>query len=704
MNPLRKAYYILRYLGPGFAWTRARIAVEKRLGHAKRVYAPRAWDSIELPEIAPQAPRDWSAYAAWKRDNAPPFLFPLGQPPMIDREQFAESRSPSLAERIALLRENRCVYFFRTPAPKAIDWRENALDGSRGDSTLDWHEIPDFLPGQGDIRSLWEPARAAWAIDLARAHARRITPDATALYWRWLDSWLDSSPPFRGVHWKCGQESSVRFLALAIGFWALADSADEDAWRKFTRLAWATGYRVYHHIDYAVSQNNNHALSEAVGLLLVSGLFPEFQDAPRWAARGRQVLADGLKRQFYGDGAYVQHSFNYQRVALQMGMLGLRLAELAKAPFERGHYDRLGRCVEFLFEMMEPRNGRLPNYGHNDGALVLPLSECDFQDYRPALQAGHFLAQRKRLLPTGAWDEDLRWLFGAEADKAPGNHISPRKPQSSAFRVGGYCTLRSRESWAMIRCHTYRDRPSQNDNLHLDLWWRGQNVLCDAGTYLYYVDGRADLERYFRSAAAHNVAQIDQREPFESVTRFLWFPWPRATLRRFEREADRQIFEGESHDYERAPWRIKRRRSVIAYEDDTWVVIDDFFGRGEHEFALHWHCMDAPLVLIADENRARLETPAGQLWIAFAATSNAIERTTIVRGRDEPGSPQGWSAPYYAERQPNPTLEIVARSVAPLRIVTVISPRAMRAAPETTLGDAERWRLNDVLDLWQSDH
>ena len=45
---------------------------------------------------------------------------------------------------------------------------------------------------------------------------------------------------------------------------------------------------------------------------------------------------------------------------------------------------------EFLFQMMEPSNGRLPLYGNNDGAYVLPLSECDFTDYRPAIQSTHF--------------------------------------------------------------------------------------------------------------------------------------------------------------------------------------------------------------------------------------------------------------------------------------------------------------------------
>ena len=43
----------------------------------------------------------------------------------------------------------------------------------------------------------------------------------------------------------------------------------------------------------------------------------------------------------------------------------------------------------------------------------------------------------------------------------------------------------------MVRCHRYRDRQGQCDTLHVDLWWRGRNVLCDAGSYQYFTPGPA---------------------------------------------------------------------------------------------------------------------------------------------------------------------------------------------------------------------
>ena len=161
------------------------------------------------------------------------------------------------------------------------------------------------------------------------------------------------------------------------------------------------------------------------------------------------------------------------------------------------------------------------------------------------MQAAHFLATGRRLLPTGPWDEDLLWLFGPAALEA--DRDEHPQPVSTGFEVGGYYTLRRDDSWAMIRCHTYRDRPSHVDPLHLDLWWRGLNILRDCGTYQYYIPGRGDIERYFKSIAGHNTVEIDGRDPIELVSRFLWLPWPKARVRHYEpRNVAAKWFEGEA--------------------------------------------------------------------------------------------------------------------------------------------------------------
>ncbi len=700
MTPWKKAWYIFRYLGPRVVWLRLGVYASKFLGRSKRVFSPRPWGEIDLADICqPNVPADMEHYAAYKRANPQPFLFGLGKPPAIPDAIANErgQRLPSLPERQGLLDEMRCVYCFAQPSPERIDWYHNPFCDGRSDPEPTWCEIPDYLPEQGDPRTLWEPARSVWGIDLARIAARGTHDDPHTLLWQWVDDWMDACPPYHGYQWRCGQESSVRLFAIAMGIWATGDQMTDAQWLRFARLAWATGYRVYHHINYAVSQKNNHAFSEAVGLMMVAHLFPEFAESPRWWAKGRKVLARELRRQCYADGSYLQQAMNYHRVMIQDAILGIRLAELAGEPFEQDIYDILAKASEFLFQMIDPETGKVPLYGNNDGAHVLPFSECDFLDFRPAIQAGYLLATGKRLLPEGHWDEDALWLVG---DTILTTALEQeRQPTSSAFDVGGYYTLRRDEdsTWMMTRCHTYRDRQGHCDTLSVDLWWQGVNILRDSGTYQYYIPGRPDKERYFASMAAHNGVQVDGVDALEKVGRFLIFPWSKASMRHMETgDASGLYFEAQCDDYNRKPWGVVHRRAILSLPGARWVIVDDLLGSGEHAGRWWWHLADGEVDLDAAGRGIRLHTAAGPFSLAVASTSG-IDNMELIHGRDVPGQVQGFTAPYYGRLDPVSVLEVDARAPLPLRMVTVLGPGdpAVVAEPENGKSDGI-WRITSA--------
>lgn len=709
MNSIVLAWNILRHLGPEFVCRRLHLKAREWCGVPARTFRSRPWDEIRLRDICDRStPCDPDEYAAFKRRQAPAFLFPAGRPPPPGEAIRAGplERRPPLVERIRLLEEGRCVLFFCMPSAEPIRWDVNPLDPSRrSDGKRPWFELPDFDPRQGDIRTLWEPARAAWALDLARARLHGVAVDAGGLLARWLDSFLEACPPFLGPQWKCGQESAVRFVALALAFWALADEPAITAarWVQLVRLAWATGHRIAGHISYAISQKNNHAISEACGLMLAARLFPELRRARAWYRLGRLVLQRELRRQIAPDGSYVQHSMNYQRVMLDGALLALRLAELEGRPFPRDIYDRVGRAGELLFQMMEPSNGHLPQYGDDDGALVLPLTECAFHDYRPVCQAVHYLVRRERLLPPGPWDEQLLWLFGTEA---LGTGALRRQPQSSALEIGGYYTLRGTRSWAMIRCHTYRDRPAHIDPLHLDLWWEGQNILRDCGTYQYYIPDAPALERYFRSIAAHNTLMVDDAEPVEWVSRFLCLPWPRARRVRWQADAGRPLlFEGIHETYNRWPWHCVHRRAVLGAAD-VWVIVDDLIGTGTHRACLRWHLADLPWQADPARHVVTLDTPSGPLSIHMAGET-LPQGFRVVAGELSPV--QGFAAPCYGQRVPIPVVEATWECGLPLRVLTVIGPgrpaeirprEPGRGIAEGTGAKVQRWAIStDTMDL-----
>ncbi len=681
MNALQKSWYVLRYLGPRFVLVRLRLAAWARLGALRRVFAPQPWDQIDLGAILrPDVPREPQDYARWRADHVPTFLFPSARPPAAVRALPGGERRPKLDERLALLEQGRCVYFYDVVPDEPVAWNRNPLTG--GVATMDrpWYELSDFDPQQGDIRTLWEPARFAWAFDLARAAARGydLAP-LRRLFERWLDSWMDACPPFLGVHFKCGQEAAVRMIGVSFAARALypPGAMPTELAVRLLKLAWATGYRIAHHIDYAISQKNNHAISEACGLLLVGQLFPELRDAARWWRRGREVLERELLRQIYDDGSYVQHSLNYQRVALHGAVLAMRLAEIAGRPLPGSVYERVGRSGEFLRQLADAATGRLPHYGNDDGAYVLPLTECHRLDVRPLVQSLYYLQHRRRALTAGPWDEALLWLFGDEAALTPVD--PPPGVRSQAFEAGGYYTLRGPESWAMIRCHRYRDRPAQRDNLHVDLWWHGCNVLCDAGTYQYFVPDNPALAEYFRSPAAHNVVQPADTEPITHLSRFTWFPWPDARKLKFEPRQTTAagpvgLFEGVVLDYEKTPRPVRWRRCLLRLTPQCWLVIDDLLGRGRGSATVFWHVADGPVEL--RDQSVRIQLPPGHASLHLAAPGSELSRVRLVRA--DPGAahsltrPQGLAAPNYSRLAPRPAIEWRLSATLPIRCLTLI--------------------------------
>jgi hypothetical protein len=374
----------------------------------------------------------------------------------------------------------------------------------------------------------------------------------------------------------------------------------------------------------------------------------------------------------------------------------MRLAELAGRPFERDVYDHVGRAAEFLYQLTDRTCGRAPQYGNDDGACVLPITECDLHDFRPVIQSSHFLVHRKRLFPEGPWDEEMHWLFGDEAASAA--TCNEHKWGSAAFDAGGYYKLARDSSWAMIRCHDYRDRPGQCDSLHVDLWWKGTNVLRDCGTFRYYHPENRDLERYFTARAAHNTVVVDGAEPMHWVTRFLWVPFPRARCTRFDGEA--RVFEGRQLDYDRSPWNVLHRRTVIALDEAVWLIVDDFLGRGAHALELRWHLADEPCRLDSAAGEIHLSTSSGPVTVLTTSRSGASPEVSVRRDQRRPPM-AGLAAPYYSACVGIPSVVVQRAALLPERLVTAVGLGvSARAHPEGMESGQESWRIESADALW----
>lgn len=659
--------HLLGFVGADWILFRARYALQKHTGLLKRRFPPMPWDAIGLSEVLRKGVSDDAeGYRAYRNSAGAPFFFPQGRLPSAEllRRVIGECG----VERTIRVADDFChgkfLYYSRHVCDLGWppDWLRNPFTGGRHETETHWCEYPTFSATLGDIKDVWEPSRFAAAFWLARAYALTHDDAYPEAFWQLVESWCRQNPPNRGPNWKCGQETAIRLFGWCFGLYAFWNSSATTAPRvsMLVKAIALQTERIARNIDFAVSQRNNHALSEAAGLITIGLLFPELRGAKRWLKRGREIYESQIPRQIYLDGSYIQHSLNYHRVMLHDTLWAARLLEQAGEPFSPETGRRIARGVEFFLQMLDHDSGDVPNYGANDGALVLPLSSCDYRDYRATAQAARYLVARRRLLPDGPWNEMLLWLFG---ENALAGEMEPMPPSSQRLDAGGYYTLRGRDSWCMIRCHTYRDRPDHVDMLHMDLWYRGINLLGDSGSYKYFCPESPALGKYFKDIAAHNSIELDDQGPLELITRFLWLPWP--TGRCIEHGDD--VFLGEHEAYDREPWEVLHRREVRLLKDGNWQIRDELDGEGRRQAILRWHLPDYPYELDAQRGRLRIHLPTGAVSLVIAAPPEA--RMQVRRGV-EGDRPMGWHSPCYGEKLPRPTLEVIASADLPMTLTT----------------------------------
>jgi hypothetical protein len=532
------------------------------------------------------------------------------------------------------------------------DWFLNPFDPSprRVPDMRHWSSIGDF--GEGDIKGLWETARFGWVFPLARAYAHTEDDKYAEGFWRAVEAWRAVNFPQCGVHWKCGQEIALRVMAWIFGFCVFQESPSTTPVRRsfLAQMLEVFAKRIDANIGYALSQHNNHGVSEAAGLFTIGVALGN----KRWIVKGRGLLERLAQELIYDDGSFSQHSTNYHRLMLHDYLWVIRLAQTINQPFSERLVRRVGQAGKWLLAMLDPVTGRAPNLGSNDGTHIFDLTDLGYLDYRPTVQAIGWITERRRWLAPGPWDELAFWLAGMtqesrQTDESCQGTLAVQADGWTLLVDGGYALWRNGRTLAMLRCPArFRHRPAHADILHLDLWHEGRNLLCDGGTYSYNCE--ATWQGYFPSVAAHNTIQFDDHDQMPRLSRFLYGRWPRVYIEHL----DQQTMEARYRD-----WRDCSHCRRIRPNTDN-VVIEDTVDGFQKQAVLRWRL-----------NSGLAWTLQGNRCTSSAADIHVTSDTPIGLRLT-----QGWESLYYWEKTEIQVLEAaISAEIKPVKIMTRVTLR-----------------------------
>ncbi len=638
---------------------RAGYALRRRSGSLRRTLPATSWEAQPLSSfLCKPSQADAEKFAAQRAEQRVPFLFDSAD---RDAWQSHFTRWDAKGTGPVAAADALCDGVFRFFEHQQINlgcppnWHLHPVTGDEYPIDRHWSEIGDFAAG--DIKHVWEPSRFAWVFPLVRADWRTRDQRYARLFWQFVGDWRESNPPQCGVNWKCGQEVALRVMACCFGLYGFADSPETTPPRvaRLAQMLAVSGQRIEANIGYALSQQNNHGITEATGLWTLGLLFPEFTASSRWTRIGRESLEDQCRKLIDVDGAFSQSSVNYQRVMLHACLWAIRLGELHEQPLSDELCDRVGRAGDFLRQLQDESTGWLPRHGANDGALVLPLTNCDPQDYRPVVQASAWVRNRKRCIETGPWDEELLWLCGTEAVASV---IDLQERGDWQGQTSGYAVLRTQSGHCVTRAGSFRHRPSQADMLHTDVWWKGQNIALDAGTYSY--NDAPPWNTPLARTGFHNTVTVDGRDQMDRVGRFLWLPWLSGHQSPLVTSPQGQLsyWEGTHDGYKRLASPVEHRRGILRIGGEHWLIVDSLRSDASHVYRLHWLLMDVAYQLDEPRHQLQLKTPRGPYDVCIAA--NATTELSCVRGDRE--CARGWYAPNYGVRQPAISLACLVES------------------------------------------
>ncbi len=565
---------------------------------------------------------------------------------------------------------------FKSP----IQWQLNPRNGQEWLSTVHWSQALASAPSVGDVKLTWEVARFTHAYAMARCAAvdRSLATTLGMALKSQIESFIRNNPICQGIHWFSGLEIALRGMA-----WTFASHVFSElkVWHHDTLQALAShlvaaAEHVERYLSFArYAAYNDHLLGEAFYLYLVGNLVKTAPRAKHWRELGRSILTAEADKQFYPDGSYLMLSHNYHRDACQIYLWAISLTRKVGDPVPAAWLQAMQRSLKFLHSHLCAPNGHLPNFGFNDGSQFTPLSTAAFADFRPTLQAVSQLVDNRPVFPAGVWDEEAIWWTGQLPVDASPAATMPIAQDASFAHTGFYVARGDDQSFMTFRCGSILDRFSQIDMLHVDLWWRGLNVVADCGSYMYNDDPR--WQSHFVSTACHNTLTVDRQDQMLQWRRFKTLYRTKAKLLRWESLPQYCVIEGEHYGYRRLMNPATHRRWAMFLRDGTAIVVDTLLGDGQHHAYLHWQFEDYPFLFNPTKHEVELTTPKGPFFLQTQVASppvTSIDPSNIscdvISGQESP--PRGWISRYYGEKKPAPSFALQLGAQAPITLVTVM--------------------------------
>ncbi len=477
--------------------------------------------------------------------------------------------------------------------------------------------------------------------------------------WVWQLNRMSFWDAMGKAYWHTGDEKYAREWCLQLLDWTQKNPNDPEhayAWRSieagirghlwtghFQRFLDASSFTppvlvaflnsCYDHATYLMTKyrkGSNWGLMEAEGLAFIAFTFPEFSGAKKWRDEAITRLNAEIENQVYPDGHQRELAIGYH-----MGCIGWfkRTFDMAAMngqgnAFPKSYLEKIERMCEVPFKL-----------GFPDGTTT------QFGDSWTG-EPGHLWPLLRE------WSEIFHrddFLYVATQGKA-GN-----KPEQTSFALdkSGFYSMRS--GWKkddiclVLKCGPDGGGHCQPDNGTFELYAGGRHLMPDAGSYIY--SGDPENRAWFRQTKVHQTLTLNGENTAYASRQLLWKPG---------NDLDVLVVENDSYP------DLTHRRAVFFVNKKYFVIVDEAFGTGEGDVALHFQL--APGSAVFDEQNASVHSDFKEGWNVLV---KSLSQKAMKLKEEE-----GWVSFVYTkkERRPAFSYNLQKEANGNVRFITVVAP------------------------------
>lgn len=502
----------------------------------------------------------------------------------------------------------------------------------------------------GDAKYVWELNRLQYLQPLAALAALEKDDSLSKYCIDEIESWIDNNPPYKGINWASGIELACRVVSILVVISLTSNRliAPQQKNKIHKTLAFH-GYWLMRYPS-CFSSANNHLITEAGALYLLSKLAPFLPEADKWSSYAKETLAEEAGNQIHADGVGAEQSPSYTAFTLEWLLLCGVVGKHLEDEFSSLYWQRIEKAGVFLRWITDTK-GNQPNIGDNDEGRVFYSESFDELYSTSILACIANLTNRHDLAPP-AYIPHLRNLFFGLSQ------TNLEKTQGiKCFENGGYSIGRKYINdielllvvdhgplgYLSIAAHGHADS--------LAIWFHinGFPVIVDAGTYLYHSGG--DWRDHMRSTPAHNTLSINGTSSSKISSAFNWATKAKCKLLEFSNNANCLSVCAE-HDGYHQNFGVRHQRRVQQYENGNFIVEDSLHGSA-NELPVEIGFLFHPALTIQKQNNLWTVAHNNKLILEIEEQTNYLPGT-IKQGKHQPL--QGWYSETFGQIIPAPRL------------------------------------------------